>query len=126
MDDLVQSEGQGWLLPRFAALPEERILREMFDVTAAEDAAWILPRLRPTPFRHFTDPVRLANSAASKLPRTYIRCRGYRMDKHPAFDRHAGMAERTPGWRLIEMKASHLPFITHPDPLAEVLFELAA
>ena len=26
MEDLVQAEGEGWLLPRFAALPEERIL----------------------------------------------------------------------------------------------------
>jgi len=125
MEDLVQAEGEGWLLPRFAALPEERILRELFDVTAEEDIAWIAPRLRPTPFRHFTDPVRLEDAAASQLPRIYIRCRGFRMDRHPAFDRHAEMAQRTDGWQLIEIEAPHLPFITHPDKLADVLLDLA-
>jgi pimeloyl-ACP methyl ester carboxylesterase len=123
MEDLVETEGEGWLLPRFAALPEERILRELFDVTAEEDLDWILPRLRPTPFRHFTERLRLGEPG--RIPRAYVRCRGHRMDRHPVFDRHAEMAAGTPGWRLVEINASHLPHITHPQALAETLIGLA-
>ncbi len=87
------------------------------------DLRWMLPRLRPTPFGHFTCPVRLANPAAGRLPRTYIRCRGF---PHPGFDRYAQTASQDPHWRLLEMESSHLPYITSPHELAPMLLELAA
>jgi pimeloyl-ACP methyl ester carboxylesterase len=123
MEDLVRAEGQGWLLPRFAPLPWEKILREIWGVTSDNDVSWALARLKPTPFRHFTDPVQRANPAAAKVARIYIRCPQFR---HPVFDKHAQTAQHTKGWRYRELPASHLAYITHPAELAEVLLDLAA
>jgi len=123
MEALVESEGFGWLLPRYAAQPWEQVVRQVWQVADEADLRWMLARLRPTPFGHFTSPVRLANPAAERLPRTYIRCRGF---PHPGFDRYAQTASQDPLWRLFQSESSHLPYITNPHELAPVLLELAA
>ena len=123
MEALVESEGFGWLLPRYAAPPWEQVVRQAWQVADEADLRWMLPRLRPTPFGHFTSPVRLANPAAGRLPRTYIRCRGF---PHPGFDRYAQTASQDPSWRLLQLEGSHLPYITSPHELAPMLLELAA
>jgi pimeloyl-ACP methyl ester carboxylesterase len=123
MAELVEAEGQGWLLPRFAPLPWDKIVRDRWGVTSAADLSWILPRLKPTPFRHFTDPVQRTNPAATKVARTFIRCRQF---QQPMFDKHAGAAQQTRGWRYRELRAPHLPYVTHPAELADVLLDLAA
>jgi pimeloyl-ACP methyl ester carboxylesterase len=125
MEGLVKAEGEGWLLPRFAPLPPEKILRDLWGVTADDDVSWMLPRLKPTPFRHFTDPVQRANPVAAALPRTFVRCLQFQLGKHPAFDGHATMARQTPGWRSRELPTPHLPYISHPAELAELLLDLA-
>jgi pimeloyl-ACP methyl ester carboxylesterase len=101
MQALVESEGFGWLLPRYAAQPWEQVVSQVWQVADEADLRWMLARLCPTPFEHFASPVRLANPAAERLPRTYIRCRGF---PHPGFDR----------------------YITSPHELAPLLLELAA
>jgi len=121
MNGLVESEGEGWLLPRFAPPPWEQILPRTWDITDPEDVSWALQRLRPTPFRHFTTPVRLENPAAQQLPRTYIRCTRW---PHPGFDRFAQAAEDSPGWRLRRLDASHIAYVTSPADLAAALLEL--
>jgi pimeloyl-ACP methyl ester carboxylesterase len=125
MEDFVGAEGQGWLLPRFAPLPWEKIVREMWGVTSHDDVSWMLPRLRPTPFRHFTDPARRINSAAAKVGHVFIRCLQFQPGRH-VFDRHAAMARQTPGWSYRELETPHLPYVTHPALLAKVLLDLAA
>ena len=82
-------------------------------------------RLRPTPFRHFTDPVNLAKPAAADVGRVFIRCQQFLPGKHPAFDRHLAMARQTPGWRARAIETPHLPYVTHPAALADVLLDLA-
>jgi len=42
------------------------------------------------------------------------------------YDRHAEEARRTPGWQSRELATSHLPYITHPGELADLLHEVAA
>jgi pimeloyl-ACP methyl ester carboxylesterase len=125
MEEFVKAEGQGWLLPRFAPLPWERIVREMWGVTSNDDVRWMLARLRPTPFRHFTDPVRRINPTAAKIGHVFIRCQQFQPGKH-VFDRHGAMAQQTSGWRYLELGTPHLPYITHPAELAKVLLDLAA
>jgi pimeloyl-ACP methyl ester carboxylesterase len=122
MEALVRTEGDGWLLPRFAAAPWERFLPEAWQITDAADVRWMLARLRPTPFRHFTDPVRRRSPAAESLPRTYVRCLRW---PHAGFDRHAEAARGAAGWRCRELAASHLPYVTEPRLLAELLHESA-
>jgi len=42
------------------------------------------------------------------------------------FDRHAEAARQTPGWRSRELATSHLPHITHPREVADLMFEIVA
>ena len=122
MEALVETEEDGWLLPRFAPAPWERFVPHAWRITDEADLQWMLPRLAPTPFRHFTDPVRRRNPAAETVPRTYIRCLEW---PHAGFDHYADAARRTAGWRCRELAAPHLPYITHPRELAELLLEAA-
>ena len=121
MEALAIAEGHGWLLPRFAAAPWETIVREMWGVHDAADVRWLLDHLAPTPLKHFVDPVRRANPAAERVPRTFVRCRRF---TNPRFDRHAELARQGSPWRYREMDASHHPAITAPDALADLLLEL--
>ncbi len=123
MEDLVKAEGQGWRLPRFAPPPWDEIVRGPWGVTADEDVAWMLARLAPTPFRHFTDRLTHSNPAVARVNHVFVRCRLF---ENAAFDRHAEMARESAGWRYREMATPHLPYVTHPAELAEVLLELAA
>lgn len=120
-EEFARSEGKGWLVPRFAPLPWEHIVRKMWGVNDDADVRWMLARLVPTPLGHFTEPVRRTNPASDKLVRTYVRCLQF---KHPGFDQHAAMAQRAPNWRYREMATPHLPPITHPRELAELLVQL--
>jgi len=118
MEQRVQAEGQGWLLPSLAPVPWDQFLREAWKITEDADQRWMLARLGPTPFRIFKDPVRRSNLTASKLPRTFIRCLQW---PNLVFDRYADIARRTAGWRCRELAASHEPFVTHPQELANLL-----
>jgi pimeloyl-ACP methyl ester carboxylesterase len=118
LEALVNAEGDGWLLPRFASPPWETIVRDMWGVTDAGDVRWMLERLTPTPIGHFRDAVQRKHPAAAKLPSTYIRCRGF---PSPRFDQHADMARRTPGWHYRELATSHHPAVTAPADLVNVL-----
>ena len=118
MEALVESEGEGWLLPRFAAAPWPEFIPRAWQVTDEADLAWMLARLRPTPFGPFTTSIQVTDPAAARLPRTYIRCTAW---SHPGFDRMADHAGRTAGWRLCTLDASHLAYITSPDAVANVL-----
>ncbi len=123
LEELVRTEGKGWLLPRFAPPPWETIVRDLWGVTERDDVRWMLERLGPTPVGHFKDPVRRTNPASDKLPRAYIR---FRQFPNPRFDRHAEMAQRTAGWQYRELAASHHAPVTNPDKVTEVLLDLAS
>ena len=68
METLVETEGFGWLLPRFAAQPWEQFVRQAWQVADETDLRWMLARLRPTPFGHFTSPVRLGTRQRNGCP----------------------------------------------------------
>jgi pimeloyl-ACP methyl ester carboxylesterase len=119
---LVQTEGDGWQVPRFAPVPWETIVREMWGVTDASDVRWLVDRLRPTPIGHFRDPVTRTNRAAENLPRAFIRCRQF---PNARFDRHAEMAQRSPKWSYRELPLPHHAAWTAPDRVADLLIDLA-
>jgi pimeloyl-ACP methyl ester carboxylesterase len=64
MEAQVESEGDGWLLSRFAAAPWDQFVPQAWQVTDPADLVWMLARLRPTPFGQFTTGVRRGNPAA--------------------------------------------------------------
>jgi hypothetical protein len=123
LEMLVRTEGEGWLLPRFAAAPREKFVPDAWRVTDEADLRWMLARLAPTPFGHFKGPVRRRNPAAQNLQRTHIRCLQW---PHEGFDRYADTARRTARWRRRELAAPHLPYITHASELVELLLKAAA
>ncbi len=122
LDRLVETEGDGWLLPRFAPPPWTVIVRDMWQITDQADVDWILPRLRPTPYRHFTDPVHVSDSTLKAIDRVYVR-----FHRVPApFDVFAAAARTSAGWRYYGLDAPHLAFITHPQEVTNILLDAAA
>jgi pimeloyl-ACP methyl ester carboxylesterase len=122
MEALVESEGDGWLLPRFATAPWEQILPRAWQVTDPADLHWVAARLRPTPFGHFTEPVRLRLPDSQQPRRVYVRCQHW---PNPSFDRYAATARSSPAWGSYELATPHLPYITHPDALSAILLKVA-
>ena len=93
----------------------------MWHVTDDATLQWVLPRLRPTPVEHFTEPIRLTNAGRARPHRVYIRC-----PQGPApFDKPAAIARASPDWTYRELRVPHVPFITHPRELTQVLIEVA-
>jgi pimeloyl-ACP methyl ester carboxylesterase len=121
MEALVQTEGDGWLLPRFAATQWEQFIPAAWEVTDESDLSWVLARLCPAPFGHFTEPVRLGLSDADMPPRVYVRSRW----PHPGFDGFAKHAQSSSEWTYVACDSSHLPQITDPERLVGVLLEHA-
>lgn len=121
MEQLVETEGEGWSLPRHSPAPWNPFLRDAWQLSD-EDIAWVLPRLRPTPFGHFKEPLHLRHSEGQEPDRIYIRCLKNR--PHPHFDAAANAAKSSPGWSYRELNTPHLPFITHPGDLTELLLDI--
>jgi pimeloyl-ACP methyl ester carboxylesterase len=119
---LVGVEGDGWLLPRWAPMSWEKIVRDIWQVNDEEKFQWVVSELRPTPLTHFTDPVSLVNTDRLRARRSYIRCR-----TSPApFDKPAAIAQNSSDWTYRERPWSHVPFITQPAELAQLLLEVGA
>jgi len=103
----VAERGDGWKVPPTPIPPD----------TAAEDVAWMMPRRRPQPVGTFDQPLMLA-STVGPPPRTYIYCT--RVPPGDRFGRFAKAAKDDPGWRYVELDASHNPHITAPEALARI------
>lgn len=86
--------------------------------TSAEDVAWLTPRRKPQPKLTFTQPLEFKNGPLT-LPRSYIYC----ARKDPAADPFAQFRRlrEEPGWRYVEIDASHSPNVTAPEKLVEIL-----
>jgi pimeloyl-ACP methyl ester carboxylesterase len=120
---LVRTEGDGWLVPRFAPPPWATIVRDMWGVADGEDQRWMVERLRPTPVGHFRDPVEAANAAAEAVSRVYVRFLKF---PNPRFDRHAAMARQSERWHYRELEGPHHAAVTMPDEVSNLLIELAS
>ena len=93
-----------------------------FGVTREEDLAWANPRIVRQSFHTFDQPVRLAQPAASGLPRAFIAC------TNPAsgtFDQFAEVIKKDASWRFYDLPTGHDAMITVPQELARILQELA-
>ena len=83
------------------------------------DFVWISRRTSPQPFASFTQPVQLSDPLAAAIPRTYIRCTENRGLQDQG-ERARSMAD----WRYREIATSHLPMLTEPARLAQLLLEV--
>ena len=105
LDEIVQSHGDGWLMPAFN------------EVEA---------RSTDHPIKTFYDKIEVKNPASTALPRTYICCTEKSEDS--IFTKMLyQMAQRAKdaGWRYRELPTDHFPERDMPDELTALLLELA-
>jgi pimeloyl-ACP methyl ester carboxylesterase len=112
MREGARKTGDGWRIPQNPLPPD----------TSETDIAWMTPRRVMQPIKTFEQPVRLSG-AVERVPRTYIYCT--RKDSTDVFKPFAQWANSRPGWRYMELEASHSPHVTAPGALAAALHELA-
>jgi hypothetical protein len=87
------------------------------------DAAWLLAKLVPQPLATYTQPIRLGNPAAAKVPRAFVFCTEGK-DAGDVFTSTATRLRSAPGWRYRELADNHLAPINAPQATAEVLLSL--
>ena len=121
VEALVQAEGDGWLWPRFSPAPWEEIARTSWEIVDEADLAWVLPRRARRP-----SGTSRSRHRCETTPQCRRACTSGRGRPQPAYDRFAEHARSSPGWRLLELDASHIPYVTSPVPLAGTLLGLAA
>lgn len=124
--EVAKSVGQGWRIPSF---PVER-----FGITSEVDIGWVKPKLVPQPIKTFEEPVRLTNSAAASLRRTYIYLTKPAMATTEEFQRgipgtvfegFAKMAKSSKDWGYYELETGHDAMVLEPQKLAELLIKIA-
>jgi pimeloyl-ACP methyl ester carboxylesterase len=122
-EQLVASEGDGWLLP---PLSEDELAQALAELTP-EQRIRLWERMTPQPFATYTEPLRLTNPAREALPKVAIlnsfpeaAVRQMIADGHPM-----GLMLAGPEWRYVELLTSHWPMFTRPDDLAAALADLA-
>lgn len=105
--ELVQSYGDGWLIPADPSVD---------------------PRLSPQPLRTFEQPLRLHNHVArTALPTSYIFCANKPADSMVTDMTHDGRRKaQSRGWRIFELPTDHEPEREAPDDLAAILLGLVS
>jgi pimeloyl-ACP methyl ester carboxylesterase len=112
MREAARAHGDGWRIPPNPPPAD----------TGPEDLAWILPRRVLQPVRCFEEPAKVTGAGAG-LPRTFVYCT--RLAPGDVFGPFARRARTEPGWRCLEIDASHSPNVTAPAALADLLDGLA-
>jgi pimeloyl-ACP methyl ester carboxylesterase len=87
-----------------------------------EEAQWMISRVPPLPEKTLEAPLRLSESAYGRLPRFYVRCLQDRAIS-PEFQRW--MMESSPVRKAWDLDSGHMPSLTHPRQLAELILEVA-
>jgi pimeloyl-ACP methyl ester carboxylesterase len=100
---------------RIVVDPDEAL--DGWAVTDPDDRAWMAPRLRPSPLGGIADALPLG--PVPDLPRRYLHCTDKPGDD--GFAATAAVAAQDPAWAFAEVDAGHVPMVTAPEELAEVL-----
>lgn len=103
-----QEDGEGWRVPP----PPPQAL----GITDEARAAWLTAMLTPQPLRTFEQPVRLTDTSAVVLPRSYVHCTTGPLA--PSFAPFANRFGAAPGWSYHELAAGHDAMLTTPGELA--------
>ena len=85
------------------------------------DREWVFANLVPQPIATYTQPIRLRNSAATAVPRIFVRCT---QDPAGAGNHTEARVRSTPGWQYRELPENHLAPINAPKATAEILLSL--
>ena len=93
-------------------------IRRRWAIADPEDQSWVLPRLCPQPVASFAQPLRLSNSAAHEISRSFI------LSSESGFDPVAERVRQS-DWGLYQLDTGHDPMITKPREVAEILLKIA-
>lgn len=97
---------------------------EAFAITDEEDARWFASKLVLQPLKTFESPVGLSSEEAGLLPRTYISCTVNPV-LAPIFRPFAQRARTEEGWGYRELPTGHVPMVTMPQGVSDLLAEAA-
>lgn len=88
-----------------------------------QDIARELDRVKPQPIAPVKTPLKLTRENYGRVPRFYVRCL---LDRAitPAFQDI--MISASPVRKVFDIEASHSPFISRPDELADIILRAAA
>jgi pimeloyl-ACP methyl ester carboxylesterase len=103
--------GDGWRVPPNPTPPD----------TPQADLAWLSARRVPMPIKCFETKLRLEQGDLT-VPLSYIYCT--RAAPSDVFGQFARRTRSEPGWRYVEIDASHSPGVTAPEALTAVLEEI--
>jgi pimeloyl-ACP methyl ester carboxylesterase len=101
----LKEQGKEWLVAAYE--PEE------FGVTNPDDVNWMRTRLSPMPWHTHDQPIRITNSEANRLPKSYISC--------TEFGESQFKAQSLRGWDYHELMRGHDAMITAPKELVQML-----
>lgn len=105
----LREEGKEWLVESYT--PEE------FGVTDPDDIKWMSTRLSPMPMHTHDQPIRITNTNAQSLPRSFISFSEFGRSQ---FKSH----ESAVGWDYHELMRGHDAMISAPRELVELLESL--
>ena len=97
-------------------------VREIFYHDCGEaDVAFASARLRPQALAALKTPVHLTKERFGRVPRVYVECTD---DRALCIEIQRDMIEKSPPVDVRSLPASHSPFVSMPDRLADVLADL--
>ena len=94
----------------------------LWGIVKPEHVAFARQRETRHPYGCFTQPLRLVNSSAAALPKTFIQCTS---PATGSFDQFAAKYRADPKWRFHELKTGHDCMMLVPEETAAVLLKSA-
>ncbi len=131
VDTLVPRDGQSWidLLTPAVATPLLKAAHDFGNGWQIPPTDVESPRWVPQPLKSVTQPLKLSNAKTTPLIRTYIHCtakpEGWFFGLGAIIADAASQA-KSRGWNYRELKTDHLPMLSAPQELADLLHELAS
>jgi pimeloyl-ACP methyl ester carboxylesterase len=113
MQEHARARGDGWRVPP----PAEEALVAW---AGTAELPWLTERLTPHPLKSLREPVRLATSATTLIPATYIRC----TDTPLTVLAESTVRAKAAGWRYRELPTGHDAMVTMPRELADLFLEV--
>ncbi|HEY7913517.1 MAG TPA: alpha/beta hydrolase [Blastocatellia bacterium] len=124
MEHIARTRGEGWK----ASLGEPEQIDAFFSawLPDAETRRWLVDKVASNaqPIETFRQPIRLSNSAADSVPRTFLRCPVDGEVWAGIYDPLAERLRSDPRWQVRELATNHLAPVAAPSLVAQELLQI--